>query len=62
MLTITMVWTFLFSPFQHLRFTIPVVGCILMNGYYDWLYGPNTDEAEEDGEPADVEEEHVMLN
>ncbi|HEU4554232.1 MAG TPA: hypothetical protein VFS25_15410 [Chitinophaga sp.] len=62
MLTITMVWTFLFSPFQHLRFTIPVVGCILMNGYYDWLYGPNTDEAEDDGEPADVEEEHVMLN
>jgi hypothetical protein len=67
MMTIGVLWTFLFSPFQHLRFTIPATGCILMNGYYDWLYASRQeDEEEEDDDdttlPENKEEEHLMLN
>lgn len=62
MLSITMLWAFLFSPFQHLRFTIPVLGCIIMNGYYDWLYGPNVEDDDEDEEqPVDEEEKEPLL-
>jgi hypothetical protein len=62
MLTITLLWAFLFSPFQHLRFTVPVLGCILMNGYYDWLYGPNVEDDDEDEEqPVDEEKKEPLL-
>ncbi len=64
MMGIGLLWTFLFSPFQHLRFTIPATGCIIMNGYYDWLYMKNNMDNEEgdDEAPVEEEEEHLILN
>ncbi|GAA0543920.1 hypothetical protein [Chitinophaga japonensis] len=63
MLTVSLLWAFLFSPFQHLRFSIPATGCILMNGYYDWLYGFEDDEDEEnEDEPENEKEPYLTLN
>jgi hypothetical protein len=31
---IGLIWTFLFSPFQHLRLYIPGLAAIIMNNYY----------------------------
>ncbi|SEW54175.1 hypothetical protein [Chitinophaga arvensicola] len=37
LMTIGVIWTFLFSPIQQLRFNIPAVGAILLRAYYDFL-------------------------
>lgn len=37
LMTIGVIWTFLFSPIQQLRFNIPAVGAVLLRAYYDFL-------------------------
>ena len=48
LMTIGLIWTFAFSPFQHLRFSVPATGAILLSTYYDFVYG----EAPETEPPA----------
>ncbi|WP_119080307.1 hypothetical protein [Chitinophaga alhagiae] len=48
LMTIGLIWTFAFSPFQHLRFSVPATGAILLSTYYDFVYG----EAPEPEPPA----------
>lgn len=33
-MTIAMIWMFLFSPFQHIRFTVPQTAAIFLTSYY----------------------------
>jgi hypothetical protein len=42
-LTIGLIWTFAFSPFQQLRFSIPATGAILLSSYYDFVYDEEED-------------------
>lgn len=35
LMTIGLIWTFLFSPFQHLRLYIPGIAAILLTSYYE---------------------------
>lgn len=37
LMTIGVIWTFLFSPLQQLRFNIPAIGAILLRSYYECL-------------------------
>lgn len=54
LMTIGLVWTFLFSPFQQLRFNIPVMGSIIMVAYYNLKESMEEEEEdeEEEEEPA----------
>lgn len=38
LMTIGLIWTFAFSPFQHLRFSVPATGAIIMSAYYDFIH------------------------
>lgn len=44
LMTIGVIWTFLFSPIQQLRFNIPAIGAILLRAYYDFKEEVNTEE------------------
>lgn len=46
LMTIGLIWTFAFSPFQHLRFSVPATGAILLSTYYDFVYGEEPDFSE----------------
>ncbi|TWF34813.1 O-antigen ligase-like membrane protein [Chitinophaga polysaccharea] len=37
LMTIGVIWTFLFSPVQQLRFNIPAIGAILLRAYYECI-------------------------
>lgn len=37
LMTLGVVWTFLFSPIQQLRFNIPAIGAILLRAYYECI-------------------------
>lgn len=37
LMTIGVIWTFLFSPIQQLRFNIPAIGAILLRAYYEYV-------------------------
>lgn len=44
LMTIGVIWTFLFSPIQQLRFNIPAIGAVLLRAYYDFKEEVNTEE------------------
>ncbi|NLU90517.1 O-antigen ligase family protein [Chitinophaga sp. Ak27] len=57
LMTIGVIWTFLFSPVQQLRFNIPAIGAILLRAYYECI--------SENGEaPAEVQaqEKTVLIS
>ncbi|QJB30587.1 O-antigen ligase family protein [Chitinophaga oryzae] len=37
LMTLGVIWTFLFSPIQQLRFNIPAIGAILLRAYYECI-------------------------
>lgn len=45
LMVIGLIWTFLFSPIQHLRFNIPAIAAIVMTTYYE-LAGASRQEEE----------------
>jgi len=50
-MTIAMVWMFLFSPFQHIRFSIPQTAAIFMTSFYllqQMQISPQPEEKEDD--------------
>lgn len=51
LMTVGLIWTFLFSPIQHLRFNIPAIAAIIMTSYYE-LAGNTSAQAEEMELPA----------
>ncbi len=51
--TIAMIWMFLFSPFQHIRFSVPQIAAILLTCYYLLQQMPERDQARSDKTPAD---------
>lgn len=52
---IGLIWTFLFSPFQHLRLYIPGLTAIIMNNYYGLVQeAEEAEEEEEDGSPYGI--------
>jgi O-antigen ligase len=48
LMTIGVIWTFLFSPIQQLRFNVPAIGAILLRAYYECLPVPDETVPEED--------------
>lgn len=46
LMVIGLIWTFLFSPIQHLRFNIPAIAAIVMTTYYE-LVGSASQQQEE---------------
>lgn len=46
LMVIGLIWTFLFSPIQHLRFNIPAIAAIVMTTYYE-LTGSVSQQTEE---------------
>lgn len=53
-MTIGLIWTFAFSPFQQLRFSVPATGAILLSSYYDFVY--DTDDEYEEMELPELPE------
>lgn len=60
-MTVGLIWMFLFSPFQHLRYSAPAWGAMLLSAYYHLKYTDDEEEEEWDGteEEAPLEK---MLN
>ncbi|HEY0608077.1 MAG TPA: O-antigen ligase family protein [Chitinophaga sp.] len=53
-MTVGLIWMFCFSPFQHLRYSAPPWGAMLLSAYYYLKYGEDEEE-EQEGE-ENVEE------
>ncbi|MBS0027031.1 hypothetical protein ACTJJ0_00165 [Chitinophaga sp. 22321] len=57
LMTIGVIWTFLFSPIQQLRFNIPAIGAILLRAYYECVEETNEAVVE-----ADINETTVLIS
>lgn len=57
-MTVGLIWMFCFSPFQHLRYSAPAWGAMILSAYYHLIY--MDDDEEEQG--AEEEEEEPSVN
>jgi len=55
-MTVGLIWMFCFSPFQHLRYSAPPWGAMLLSAYYYLKYGPGEEEEEENEENVEATE------
>lgn len=55
-MTVGLIWMFCFSPFQHLRYSAPPWGAMLLSAYYHLKY---QEEEEEYADEEEVEEEEL---
>lgn len=55
-MTVGLIWMFCFSPFQHLRYSAPPWGAMLLSAYYHLKYGYDEEDEEEDEENVEETE------